>query len=725
MRTKHTAAVLAVFVIAIALIATPTSAADKKPNILIIWGDDIGEFNISAYNMGMMGYKTPNIDSIAKQGALFTDWYGQQSCTAGRAAFITGQSPIRTGLTKVGLPGAPEGLTKADPTLAELLKPLGYVTGQFGKNHLGDRNDMLPTVHGFDEWLGNLYHLNAEEEPENVDYPKDPAFKAKFGPRGVLHCFATDKDDATDDPRFGKVGKQKCEDTGPLTKKRMETVDEEVTAGALKFMDKAVKADKPFFIWWNSSRMHVFTHLKKESPKARPASASMPTAWSSTTARSASCSPSSRNWASRTTPSSCIPATTARSSSPGPMAARRITAARRTRNGKAASASPTLIRWPGVIKPGTIINDIGAHEDMIPTLLAAAGDTTVKEDLLKGRKIGDMTYKVHLDGYNLLPFLKGEVKESPRHEFIYWTDDGSVAALRYDNWKITFLRQNSVGIKVWETPFEELRWPMLTNLRMDPFERATDESVGYPQWAAERMFVLAPAAAYRRPVAAELPRIPAAHEARQLQPRPRDGSGDRTAKRQQLKSERSAALGEPIHHRVPKIFAHGPVRAGGHHFEHFYDWLMDHVYLLVPAQACVASSWRPSGLSSAAEGGQLEPGCSSSEDAESSVRNSDGGRYGGSAPHYSHEDATDEKRTDKPHLTLFLLTNTAFAADPLPSWNDGAAKKSIIDFVDEGDDSTVRRTSCRCRSASPRSTTTARSGASSRCPCNCSSHSTA
>jgi len=245
--------------------ADAANAADKKPNILIIWGDDIGQFNISTYNMGMMGYRTPNIDRIGQEGAVFTDWYGQQSCTAGRAAFITGQSPIRTGLTKVGLPGAKEGLTKDDPTLAELLKPLGYATGQFGKNHLGDRNEMLPTVHGFDEWLGNLYHLNAEEEPENVDYPKNPAFKEKFGPRGVMHCFASDKDDPTDDPRFGKMGKQTCEDTGPLTKKRMETVDEEVTAATLKFMDKAVKAGKPFFVWWNSSRMHVFTHLKKES----------------------------------------------------------------------------------------------------------------------------------------------------------------------------------------------------------------------------------------------------------------------------------------------------------------------------------------------------------------------------------------------------------------------------------------------------------------------------
>ena len=254
----------AVTTLGLACLAGPAAAADK-PNILVIWGDDIGGFNISAYNLGVMGYKTPNIDSIAKEGALFTDWYGQQSCTAGRAAFITGQSPIRTGLTKVGLPGAPEGLKKEDVTLAELLKAQGYVTGQFGKNHLGDRNEFFPTVHGFDEFLGNLYHLNAEEEPENVDYPKTEEFKKKFGPRGVMHCFATEKDDPTDEPRFGKVGKQKCEDTGPLTKKRMETVDEEVTAATLKFMDKAVKDGKPFYVWWNSTRMHIFTHLKPSS----------------------------------------------------------------------------------------------------------------------------------------------------------------------------------------------------------------------------------------------------------------------------------------------------------------------------------------------------------------------------------------------------------------------------------------------------------------------------
>jgi len=477
------------------------SAAAKQPNVLVIWGDDIGEFNISAYNMGQMGYKTPNIDSIAKQGALFTDWYGQQSCTAGRAAFITGQSPIRTGLTKVGLPGAKEGLTAADPTLANMLKPLGYMTGQFGKNHLGDRNEMLPTVHGFDEWFGNLYHLNAEEEPENPDYPGDfklangKTFKEVFGPRGVLHCFATDKDDPTEDPRFGKVGKQRIEDTGPLNKKRMETIDEEVTAHALDFMERAKKADKPFFLWWNSSRMHVFTHLKKESAGKTGLGVyadgmvehdghvgqllakleELGLDDNTIVMYSSDNGAESFGWPDGGT-----------------------TAHRGEKNTQweGGFRVPCMIRWPGVIEPGTIINDICAHEDMIPTVLAAAGDTTIKEELLKGKKIGDTTYKVHLDGYNLVPFLKGEVPQSPRHEFIYWTDGGSVAALRYNNWKMTFLRQNAIGVKVWEQPFEELRWPLLTNLRMDPFEKACDETVDHPMWASERMFMLAPAAAY-------------------------------------------------------------------------------------------------------------------------------------------------------------------------------------------------------------------------------------
>jgi arylsulfatase A-like enzyme len=481
--------------------AQAAAGQGKKPNILILWGDDIGQFNISAYNMGQMGYRTPNIDSIAKDGAIFTDWYGQQSCTAGRAAFITGQSPIRTGLTKVGLPGAKEGITAADPTLADLLKPLGYATGQFGKNHLGDRNDMLPTVHGFDEWFGNLYHLNAEEEPENVDYPGDfemangKTFHQNFGPRGVLHCFASDKDDPTDDPRFGKVGKQKCEDTGPLTRKRMETIDDEVTAGAITFMDKAVKADKPFFIWFNTSRMHVFTHL---SPK-----------WEGKTRfgvyadgmvdHDADIGLMLNELKKLGIEDNTI---VMYSSDNGaeffnwPDGGTTMFRGEKNTQWEGGFRVPTLIRWPGVINPGTVINDMGAHEDMIPTVMAAAGDPNITEELLKGKKVGDTTYKVHLDGYNLMPFFKDEVSESPRHEFIYWTDDGSVAALRYNNWKISFLRQNSVGIKVWETPFEVLRWPMVTNLRMDPFERAEDESIDYPKWAAERMFVLAPAATY-------------------------------------------------------------------------------------------------------------------------------------------------------------------------------------------------------------------------------------
>ena len=470
------------------------NAQAKKPNILIIWGDDIGQFNISAYNMGMMGYRTPNIDRIAKEGAIFTDWYGQQSCTAGRAAFITGQSPIRTGLTKVGLPGAPEGLKKEDPTLAELLKPLGYACGQFGKNHLGDRNEFLPTVHGFDEFFGNLYHLNAEEEPENPDYPKDPAFFAKFGPRGVLRTFASDKDDPTVDPRFGKVGKQTIEDTGPLTKKRMETVDEEITAAALKFMDKAHQDNKPFFVWWNSTRMHICTHLKPSSvgktglgvyadgmvehdaavgellDKLKKLGIADNTIVMYSTDNGAE----TFTW---------------------PDGGTTMFRGEKNTQWEGGFRVPCLIRWPGVIKPGTVINDIGAHEDMVPTVLAAVGDPNIKNELLQGKTIGDMTYKVHLDSYNLMPALQGK-GEWPRHEFIYWTDDGDCAALRYDNWKITFLRQDAHGIDVWRQPFVSLRAPMICNLRMDPFERAEYEAIDYNHWWANHAFVFAPTAAY-------------------------------------------------------------------------------------------------------------------------------------------------------------------------------------------------------------------------------------
>ena len=453
--------------------------ATERPNILVIMGDDIGQFNISAYNMGMMGYRTPNIDSIAKRGALFTDWYGQQSSTAGRAAFITGQSPIRTGLTKVGLPGAPEGMTKEDPTLATILKTQGYMTGQFGKNHLGDRDDMLPTNHGFDEFFGNLYHLNAEQEPEHPDYPKDPAFQQKFGPRGVIHSFAD-----------GRVT-----DTGPLTIERMKIIDDEVMVKTLDFMQRAKDEDKPFFIWWNSTRMHIFTHLKEESvgvtglgvyadgmvehdghvgqllDKLKELGLDENTIVVYTTDNGAE----TFTW---------------------PDGGTTMFRGEKNTNWEGGYRVPTLMSWPGVIEPGTIINDIGSHEDFLTTFSAAAGVPDIKERLLKGTKLGSQTYKVHLDGFDLSDALKGN-GPWPRKDFIYWTDDGDVAAVRYGNWKITFLKQEAEGLRVWQQPFVQLRAPLITNLRMDPFERAEHENaMGFQKWYLDHMFVIAPAAAY-------------------------------------------------------------------------------------------------------------------------------------------------------------------------------------------------------------------------------------
>ena len=458
--------------------AASAAPAAKKPNILVIWGDDIGGFNISAYNQGVMGYRTPNIDRIAREGALFTDWYGQQSCTAGRAAFITGQSPIRTGLTKVGLPGAPEGMTKQDPTIAELLKPLGYVTGQFGKNHLGDRDEMLPSNHGFDEFFGNLYHLNAEEEPENPDYPQNPEFKKRFGPRGVIHSFAG-----------GKI-----EDTGPLTKKRMETVDEEVTASALKFMDQAHQDGKPFFVWWNSTRMHIFTHLKPSSV-GKTGLGIYPDGMVEHDAMVGELLAKLKELGIEDNTIVMYSTDNGAESMSWPDGGTTMFRGEKNTNWEGGYRVPCAIRWPGVIHPGTVINDIGAHEDMMTTLLAAAGDPNVKDELLKGKKVGAKSFKVHLDGYNLLPAFKGEA-DWPRHEFIYWTDDGSVAALRYDDWKVTFLVQNAHGLEVWQKPFEALRAPMLGNLRSDPFERAEYEGFGYKRWYTEHMFAIAPAGAY-------------------------------------------------------------------------------------------------------------------------------------------------------------------------------------------------------------------------------------
>jgi arylsulfatase len=462
----------------IALTMAAGAYAQSKPNVLVIWGDDIGQFNISAYNRGMMGYKTPNIDSIANEGALFTDWYGQQSCTAGRAAFVTGQSPIRTGLTKVGLPGAPEGMKKEDPTIATLLRAQGYMTGQFGKNHLGDRDEMLPSNHGFDEFFGNLYHLNAEEEPENPDYPKNPEFKKKFGPRGVIHSFAD-----------GRIT-----DTGPLTRKRMETIDEEVTAKALDFMTRAKAANKPFFLWWNSTRMHIWTHLKPQS-QGKTGLGVYPDGMVEHDGHVGQVLAKLKELGLDQNTIVMYSTDNGAEAMSWPDGGTTMFRGEKNTNWEGGYRVPTMIKWPGVIKPATIINDIGSHEDMVPTLLAAVGDTTVKEDLKKGRTIGGMTYKVHLDGYNLMPALKGE-GAWPRREFIYWTDDGSVAALRYDNWKMVFLEQRGHGFDVWQEPFVTLRLPKLFNLRTDPFERADKEGLGYPQWRIDRAFLIAPAGAY-------------------------------------------------------------------------------------------------------------------------------------------------------------------------------------------------------------------------------------
>jgi arylsulfatase len=467
-----------------------------KPNILFIMGDDIGWFTISAYNLGAMGYRTPNIDRIAREGALFTDWYGQQSCTAGRAAFITGQSPIRTGLTKVGLPGATLGLGPEDPSVADVMKSLGYATGQFGKNHLGDRNEHLPTVHGFDEFFGNLYHLNAEEEPEYPDYPKDPNFRKRFGPRGVLKCKATDKDDTTVDPAFGKVGKQIIENTGALGKKRMETIDEEFLASAKDFITRQNKAGKPWFCYFNSTRMHVFTHLKKESD-GKTGLGLYPDGMVETDGHVGELLKlvDDLGVADNTivvyTTDNGAETVTFPDGGATPFRGEKST------NFEGGFRVPCVIRWPGVIKPGTQINEICAHEDFIPTLAAAAGEPDIVAKVRAGYTLNGKKFKVHLDGNNLLPFLKGDTKESPREGFMYWSDDGDLLALRAKQWKITFMEQHTeispnTPLGVWQGQFLKLRIPLVYNLRADPFERGP-ESILYGRWLVEHVWTQVPA----------------------------------------------------------------------------------------------------------------------------------------------------------------------------------------------------------------------------------------
>jgi arylsulfatase A-like enzyme len=465
----------------------------KKPNILFIMSDDIGWFNISCNNNGIMGYRTPNIDRIAKEGANFTDFYGQQSCTAGRAAFLTGQSPIRTGLTKVGLPGAKLGLGPDDPCVAQFMKSYGYATGQFGKNHLGDRNEHLPTVHGFDEFFGNLYHLNAEEEPENEDYPKDPAFRKKFGPRGVLKCKATDKDDATVDETFGRVGKQVIENTGPLDTKRMETVDEEFLGAALDFMERKTKEGAPWFCYMNTTRMHIWTHLKPES-KGKTGLGTYPDGMVELDGYVGQLL--DKLDALKVADNTIVVFTTDNGAEEmtWPDGGSTPFRGEKATNWEGGWRVPCVMRWPGVIKPGQVINDMASLQDFIPTFAAANGEPDLVEKVKKGHKMGDKTFKVHLDGVNLLPFLKGDVKESPRTGFLYWSDDGDCLAIRVNQWKVTFAEQRHHGLEVWREPFNHLRAPKIYNLRADPFERG-DQSLMYDHWMADRAFLLVPAQA--------------------------------------------------------------------------------------------------------------------------------------------------------------------------------------------------------------------------------------
>jgi arylsulfatase len=464
----------------------------KKPNILVIFGDDIGMWNLSCYSSGMMGYHTGNIDRLAAEGMRFTDLYGEQSCTAGRASFLTGQSVFRTGLSKVGMPGAPVGLQAADPTLAELLKPLGYATGQFGKNHFGDRNEFLPTVHGFDEFFGNLYHLNAEEDPEDPDYPVSPEFRARFLPRGVIRSWATDRDDPTDEPRWGKVGKQRIEDTGPLTSKRMETCDDDFTATAIDFIERQHKVHKPWFVWLNTTHMHFRTHTKPESLGQSGRGQSpyhdsmidhdrnigqvldtldkLGIAQDTIVLYTTDNGPHMNSW---------------------PDGAMTPFRNEKNTNWEGAFRVPGLVRWPGKVAPGSICNDIISHHDWLPTFLAAAGEPHIIEKLLAGHAAAGKTFRVHLDGYNLASYLAGKAKTSPREGFIYFSDDGDLVALRVGNWKMVFLEQRCEGtLRVWAEPFTQLRIPKLFNLRTDPFERADTTSNTYWDWYLRKSYMI-------------------------------------------------------------------------------------------------------------------------------------------------------------------------------------------------------------------------------------------
>lgn len=457
-------------------LALPAAFAQKKPNILVIFGDDIGVSNVSAYSRGLMGFMTPNIDRIGNEGGVFVQYYGQQSCTAGRAAFITGQSPFRTGLTKVGLPGSPIGLQKEDPTIAEFLKPLGYMCGQFGKNHLGDQDRYLPTAHGFDEFFGNLYHLNAEEEPENPDYPKGAEFKKKFGPRGVLKSTAD-----------GKI-----EDTGPLTSKRMETVDEEFLAAAKDFMARQVKAGKPFFTWFNSTRMHVFTHLKPAS-KGKTGLGLQADGMVEHDLMVGELLKFLDDQGIADNTIVIYTTDNGAMKNQWPDGGSSPFRSEKDTNWEGAYRCPALIRWPGVVKPGSNFTGIFSAEDWLPTLVAAAGgDQDVVGKARNGVSAAGKNFKVHLDGYNQLAYLKGE-EPSRRHEFIYFDDDGHLVAYRDDRFKYNFSIQMAKGMEIWRNPMMDLRGPTIIDLMTDPYEYAVDGSIAYEKWMIDRAFLILPA----------------------------------------------------------------------------------------------------------------------------------------------------------------------------------------------------------------------------------------
>jgi arylsulfatase A-like enzyme len=468
-------------------------AGQRPPNILVIFGDDVGQANVSAYTLGLVGYRTPNIDRIAREGMIFTDYYAEQSCTAGRSAFLTGQATGRTGLSKVGVPGAPVGLQKEDATIAELLKPMGYATGQFGKNHLGDKNEFLPTVHGFDEFFGNLYHLNAEEEPEQRTYPRDPAFRERFGPRGVIRSKASDRDDATTHPRWGRVGKQTIEDTGPLTKKRMETIDDETSAAAMDFIERQVRANRPFFCWFNSTRMHFRTHVR-EDRRSPPGLTSRTEYADGMVEHDGHIGLLLKKLDDLAIANDTIVLYTTDNGphmNSWPDGAMTPFRSEKNTNWEGAFRVPAMIRWPGRIQPGSISNEMISALDWMPTLLAAAGDANIKDKLLGGHTAGDKTFKVHLDGYNQLAHLLGQQERGARKEFFYFNDDGELVAMRYENWKIVFSEQRAPGtLRVWAEPFTPLRVPKFFDLRADPYERADITSNTYYDWTLSQAYLI-------------------------------------------------------------------------------------------------------------------------------------------------------------------------------------------------------------------------------------------